>query len=290
MTKVLVIGATGKQGSAVTDLLLEHGHEVVAYVRSAQSPAAQALSTRGAQLGVGDLADPDALAKAGIGTEAIFGLSVPFGAGGKDEEIAQGRLIVDTAAGLGAHLIYSSVRGADRMEGSNIDHADSKQAVEAYLCSREVRATVLGPVYFIENALNLSFSRLGNGVLANALSPDKKLDQVTVLDIAGMAVHAIENPDELIGKRIDLASDCITGEEAASVLSEVLGQEIPYRQIPLNQVRQWAGDEMADMFQRFEDNTDFLDIAALHTQYPTVQWHSYADWARSVDWERVLPG
>ncbi len=111
---------------------------------------------------------------------------------------------------------------------------------------------------------------------------------MTVLDIAGMAVHAIENPDDLVGKRIELASDCITGEGAARVLSEVLGREIPYRQMPLDQVRQWAGDEIADMFQRFEENTDFLDIVALRAQYPTVQWHSYADWATTVDWDTVL--
>ncbi|MFF5232980.1 hypothetical protein [Dactylosporangium sp. NPDC000521] len=44
------------------------------------------------------------------------------------------------------------------------------------------------------------------------------------------------------------------------------------------------------MFQRFEDTTDFLDIAGLHAAYPEVRWHSYADWARTVDWDRVLRG
>ncbi|MET8833199.1 NmrA/HSCARG family protein [Micromonospora sp. NPDC004540] len=288
MTKVLVIGATGKQGGAVTDLLLEHGHEVVAYVRSPESPVATALAARGAQLAGGTLADAEALGRAASGVDAVFGLSVPFGDGGKQEEIAQGRLIVDTAARADAHLVYSSVRGADRIVDSNIDHADSKQVVETYLRGQDVRATVLGPVYFIENVLNLGFSRLGDGVLANPLSPGKKLDQVTVLDIAGMAVHAIEHPDHLVGKRIDLASDSVTGEEAARILSEVTGREIPYRQMPIAQVRQWAGDEIADMFQRFEENTDFVDVAALRAQYPAVAWHSYAEWARTVDWDRLL--
>ncbi|WP_425567744.1 hypothetical protein [Nonomuraea dietziae] len=35
-------------------------------------------------------------------------------------------------------------------------------------------------------------TRLNQGVYAFPLSPERKLDQVTVLDIAGMAVHAIE--------------------------------------------------------------------------------------------------
>ncbi|MEU4528463.1 NmrA/HSCARG family protein [Micromonospora ureilytica] len=286
MTTVLVIGATGRQGGAVADLLLQHGHEVTAYVRSPESPPAQALSTAGARLAVGDLGDPVALADAAHGVDAVFGLSVPFGSGGKDEEITQGRLLVDAAAE--AHLVYSSVRGADRMVETDIDHADSKQHIEAYLRKQQVRATVLGPVYFMENALNTGFSRLTDGVLANPLSPGKPLDQVTVRDIAGLAVHAIEHPERFVGERIDVISDRVTGEEAARVLSDVLGREIPYQQLPLHQVRQWAGDEIADMFQRFEDNTDFVDVDALHAAYPDVAWHRYADWARTVDWDRVL--
>ncbi|MEV4822948.1 NmrA/HSCARG family protein [Micromonospora sp. NPDC049274] len=288
MTTVLVIGATGKQGGAVAELLLEHGHDVTAYVRSPESPSAVALAAAGVRLAVGDLADPQALANAAHGTDAIFGLSVPFGAGGKEEEVTQGRLLVDTAARAGTHLVYSSVRGADRLVATDIDHADSKQLVEAYLRERQVPATVLGPVYFMENALNVGFSRLTDGVLANPLSPGKPLDQVTVRDIAGLAVHAIEHPDRFVGERIDVVSDRVTGEEAARILGEVLDREIPYRQMPLDQVRQWAGDEIADMFQRFEDTTDFADIDALHARYPDVAWHSYADWARTVDWDHVL--
>ncbi|MEU8147234.1 hypothetical protein [Nonomuraea sp. NPDC048901] len=44
---------------------------------------------------------------------------------------------------------------------------------------------------------------------------DAEVAQVTVLDIAGMAVYAIEHPAELVGERVDLASDRVTGEEAA---------------------------------------------------------------------------
>ncbi|MEV0237479.1 NmrA family NAD(P)-binding protein [Nonomuraea sp. NPDC050786] len=95
-------------------------------------------------------------------------------------------------------------------------------------------------------------------MLANPLTLGKPLDQVSVLDIAGMAVHAVENPDELVGERIDIASDRVTGQEAARMLSEVLGREIPYQQMPLDMVRQWAGEEVATMFENFENDTDFL--------------------------------
>jgi uncharacterized protein YbjT (DUF2867 family) len=288
MTTVLVTGATGKQGGAVADLLLEHGHNVIGYVPSPDAPPAQALSAKGARLATGDLADAGALTSAAATAEAVFGLSVPFGAGGKEQEIAQGRSLVDVAAQLGIHLVYSSVRGADRIVNSNIAHASSKQLIEAYLRDRDVPATVLGPTYFMENTLNVAFNRLREGVLAMPLSPDKKLDQVTVLDIASMAVHALENPDQFVGRRIDLASDSVTGRQAAAVLSDVLGRDIPYQQLPIDQVRRRAGDEVANMFQRFEDNTYFLDITALRRNHPAVQWHSFADWAKTIDWGRLL--
>jgi uncharacterized protein YbjT (DUF2867 family) len=288
MTTVLVAGATGKQGGAVADLLLQRGHVAVAYVRSPDASAARALADRGARLAVGDLSDPEALAKAVADVDAVFGLSVPFGPGGRDQEVAQGELLVDVAARADVHLVLSSLRGADRLVDSQVAHASSKQLIEAHLREVGGPATVLGPTYFMENTLNVKFNQLGNGVLAMPLSPDKKLDQVTVLDIAGMALHAVENPGEMVGRRVDLASDSVSGVEAAAALSQALGREIPYRQTPIEQVRQWAGDELANMWQRFEDNTFHLDIAQLRAAYPTVAWHGFADWVATVDWDRVL--
>jgi len=46
------------------------------------------------------------------------------------------------------------------------------------------------------------------------------------------------------------------------VRAHAAGQELP-----LDQVRQWAGNEIADMFQRFEVNADFVDVAGLSAKY-----------------------
>ena len=288
MTRVLVAGVTGRQGGAVADLLLTRGHAVTGLVRSSESRGVAELLARGAEVVVGDLSDGEALVRAVEKADAVFGLSVPFGNGGQEQEIQQGRLLVDAAAATGAHLVYSSVRGADRLSDSRVAHAGSKQIIEQHLQRRPVAATVLGPTYFMENLLNVRFTGLASGRLSLPLSPDKKIDQVTVLDIAGMAVHAIENPTSMIGKRVDLASDSVTGSEMASALSEVLGAEIPYAPMPIEQVRQRAGAELAAMFERFETNTDFVDITALREDYPAVRWHDFTSWARTVDWPRIL--
>ena len=55
-----------------------------------------------------------AAAEAASGASAVFGISVPFGPGGLVQEVAQGKLLIEVAADLGLHLVFSSVRGADR--------------------------------------------------------------------------------------------------------------------------------------------------------------------------------
>lgn len=288
MADVLVIGATGRQGGAVARRLLARGHAVACYVRSRDTPAAARLRASGMELREGDLLDPQALQRATTGVDAVFGLTVPFGAGGPEEEIRQGRALIAAAAARGAFLVYSSVRGADRPAGGGVSHARSKSVVEQDLRAAGIPAVVLAPVYFMENLLNVAFTRLADGVLALPLTPDHPLDQVTVEDIAGLAGYAVEHPEEVAGRRIELASDTVTGRQAAAVLTEVLGREIPYRQTPLDQVRQWAGADIAAMFQRFQETTEHVDTQALRVDYPEVGWHRFPDWARTVDWDAVL--
>jgi len=287
MSTVLVIGATGKQGGAVGRRLLERGHTVLAYVRNPESEAARSLTGAGAELVPGDLADPNGLGSAAAGTDAISSLTVPSTAD-NDAEMSQGRLLIDAAADAGTHLVYSSVRGADRLTDSDVAHAGAKQLIEAQLRDRCPTATVLGPTYFMENLANVDFTGLRRGVYATPLSADKPLDMVTVLDIAAMAVHAIENPGEMAGRRIDLTSDRLTGRQVAHTLGDLLGRDIPYQQLPLDQVRAWAGPQVATMFEKFEANTSYVDTATLHRDYPELGWHSFTDWAARIDWERLI--
>jgi uncharacterized protein YbjT (DUF2867 family) len=48
--KILVTGATGQQGGSLARLLLEKKHKVHALTRNTQSPAAQDLRNRGANI------------------------------------------------------------------------------------------------------------------------------------------------------------------------------------------------------------------------------------------------
>jgi hypothetical protein len=90
----------------------------------------------------------------------------------------------------------------------------------------------------------------------------------------------LERRKLFLGKRIDIASDEMTGEQAAKILSDELGHRIRYVHIPLEQVRQ-ANEDMARMFEWYERIGTGIDITSLHQEYPEVNWLTFKDWARS---------
>ena len=135
-------------------------------------------------------------------------------------------------------------------------------------------------------ALPLSPSRilgLQQGQVALPLSPSRILQQIAVENVAEFAALALERRNSFIGKRIDIASDEITGEQAAKVLSNELGRKIRYEQVPMEQIRQ-ASEDLAVMYEWFERIGTGVDVAALHKQYPEVNWLTFKDWVKSQNW------
>src|SRR6201990_1962177 len=116
-------------------------------------------------------------------------MTTPFG--GTDLEIQQGVAAADAAKAAGVHLVFTSVGSANRQTG--VPHFDSKYEVEKHIAKIGVRATVLAPVYFMEN-LYFGKDQLAKGVYATPLPPARQLAQVSVADIGAVAVRLIEDP------------------------------------------------------------------------------------------------
>ena len=280
--RVLVTGATGKQGGAVVGALLTRGHQVRALTRNSGSAAAQRLRQEGVETAVGDFNDHGSLVRAARGVDAVFVMSTPFQQG-PAKETAQGLAVTDAVKAAGvAHVIYTSVASADRATG--IPHFDSKYEVERHLHASDVSFTIVAPVFFMENVLQpWTLSGLRQGKLAMALPSKRSLQQVAVADIGAFVAALIERGETVFGRRIDIAGDELTGDEAAAVLANVTGREIRYEGFPPAVLRAQSED-LARMFEWFDGTGYDADIENLRRDFPEVKWHTFEDWARKQDW------
>jgi uncharacterized protein YbjT (DUF2867 family) len=273
--KILVTGATGQQGGSLARLLLQKKHKVYALTRNTQSAAAQDLRNKRANIVKGDLDDSDSLEHAVKDVESVFLMGTPF-EDGTEGEIRRGKLMADIAKeNKVEHLVYSSVANADKNTG--IPHFESKYKVEQHIKNLGIPHTIIGPTFFMENLLGPG---LEQGQLALPLSPSSILQQSALENIAEFSALVLERYKPFLGKRIDIASDEVTGEQAAKILSDVLEYKIKYVPVPLQQVYQ-ANEDMARMYEWYEKVGTGIDIASLHQEYPEVNWLTFKDWAGS---------
>lgn len=281
---VVVTGATGKQGGAVAKGLLERGHAVRAVTRSPDSPKAKELAKAGATLVQASLEDTAAMTKALEGATSLFAMTTPFEKG-TDAEKKQGISAADAAKAAGVHLVFTSVGSADRSTG--IPHFDSKYEVEKHIAAIGARATILAPVYFMEN-LWFGRDQVAKGVYAVPLPSNRKLAQVAVEDIGAVAVRVLEDADRFAGKRYDLAGDDLTGDETVAILSRVTGRPFTYFQVPIDVIRQRMGEDGAKMYEWFDRVGYSFDLSALRQEFPDVRFHDFEAWAKEQDWKAVF--
>jgi len=283
---VLVSGATGQQGGALARVLLEKGHQVRAFVRRPDSPEIAELERLGAELAEGDFEEPSTIERAARGMDAVFVVATPFEAG-MEAETRHGIAAADAAKTSGvSHLVYSSVAGADQDTG--IPHFDSKRKVEAHIEGLGIPHTIVAPVYFMDNLLApWTLPQLKKGSLPMALPSSRPLQQIAVSDIAAFAALVLESREEFVGRRVDIASDELAGEEVAEVLTRVTGREIHYVELPIEQVRQAMGADGVRMFEWFDRVGYSADIATLRRDHPEVGWHTLEDWAKEQEWSAL---
>lgn len=279
---VLVAGATGLQGGAVARLLLEKGHQVRALTRKPATAAASRLEEAGAEIFAGDLADEASVERAAEGADAFFLVATPSEEGAA-AEVRQGEAAARASKRAGVkHVVYSSVAGADR--GTGLPHFDSKREIEQYVAGLGVPYTVVAPVFFMENLLApAALDRLRAGTLSLALPPRKKLQLVAVADLAALTRLVVERPGVFQGKRLEVASDELTGPEIAKALSHASGSSIGFSRAALSDVRA-SSEDLGRMFEWLGEVGFHADVEGLRRAWPEVGWHDLRAWAREQDW------
>lgn len=283
---ILVTGATGKQGGATARALLAAGRPVRALVRNPRTPAAVRLAALGVTLVLGDLDDPGSLRAAMAGVHGVFSVQTFMTKAGLGGEVRRGRAVADAAAASGvAHLVYSSVGGADRASG--VPHFDSKWAIEGHLRSLPVPSTVLRPAFFMDNFTEHPPVLVeGTLVVRLALRPDTRVQLVALEDIGAFAAQAFDDPDTYLGATLELAGDELAGPEIAAGFGIAGGVPARFEELTLDQVARNPAipfsHEIALMFEWFQNAGYAADIAALRAQHPPLR--TFDDWLDSQTW------
>jgi uncharacterized protein YbjT (DUF2867 family) len=283
---IAVTGATGQQGGAAARHLLSKGWKVRALTRDPGKPAAQALASAGAEIVQADNDDRASLDHAlqgAYGTFSVQNFWLPgVGAGG---EVRQGISIADAAKAAGIqHFVYTSVGAAHR--GMGQAHFASKWEIEQYIQSLDLPYTILRPVAFMEN-YNWQRAAITNGTLTGwGLRPDKGLQLVAVDDVGVFAALVFEDPQDYLGKTLEIAGDELTEPQIAATFARVIGRPVRLAVPPMQEGAQPTEEQIA-MFQFFNNIGYDADIAALRRIYPgLITLESYL---RKNGWENAAP-
>lgn len=247
---IVVFGATGTIGGQVLRHLQEQGADVRAVARTQEK--ADALGGV-----VADLADPSTLPAAVAGADHVF---VATTASADQTQIESN--LVDALAGTGTHLVKLAAMGYDAVPPDQaIALSASHARVVAYAKEKGVPLTVLAPSGFMTNLL-ASAATIQQGQLY-ASAGDGGLAWVDPADIGAVAAHVLTSSGH------EGASYDITGPEVlnhgqvAGLLTEVLGHEVAYVDVPPEQftgslrsagLDPWLADALGELNQLYRQH------------------------------------
>ncbi|MCA1585088.1 MAG: NmrA family NAD(P)-binding protein [Acidobacteria bacterium] len=221
--KVLVLGATGTVGGAVTRALQEQGVDVAALTRSAEKAS---TLPKGVEARVGDLNQPQEVGSAFKGVDGLFLLNAVT-----SSELQEGLFALHWAKHHAVkHLVYLSVQHTER--APHIPHFASKAMIEQAIKKSGVPHTIVQPNNFFQNDYWFKDALLQYGVYPQPLG-SAGIDRVDVRDIAAAVASAFgKGPDKrtyVLG-----GPDSWTGESTAAIWSKHLGRPIRYAGDDLN--------------------------------------------------------
>lgn len=221
---VVVTGATGRQGRAVTGALLAAGWPVRAMTRHPEQSAARKLAAAGAELVVADMEDPASLDRAFTGAYGVYSVQ-NFMTSGLDGEVRQGHNVADAArrAGIG-HLVQGSAGTGDR--GTGVGSFECKLDIEEHLAQLGLPATVLRPMAFMELMTDRAFFPPAGvwHVWPHLAGWDCRVPWLSCHDLGRIVERVFAQPQRFTGAQLRLAADVRSLRECKETYARVRGR------------------------------------------------------------------
>ena len=247
--RILVLGGTGKVGSALVPELLSRGHEVRVLTRDPKKAASLPAGAAGV---VGDLNDIATVRPACRGVDGMFllnGLSMT--------EAHEGLTGLNAAMLEGVRrIVYMTVH---RLESAaHLPHFGAKIGIEEAVRRSGISWTILRPNSFFQNQL-MYRPAIERGFYPEPVG-SHGVSRIDVRDIAEVAAAALTTAGH-DSKTYDLAgATAWTGPATAELWSRVLGKPVVYAGDDLDaweaQARQflppWLAFDLRRMYEHFQ--------------------------------------
>ena len=310
---IAVVGATGAQGGGLVRAILDDpdgGFAARAITRNPDSDGARELAALGAEVVGADLDDVDSLKRAFDGAYGAFCVTAFWEHFSPEREMAQARNMAAAAKDAGVeHVIWSTLEDTrqwvplddDRMPTLmgqyKVPHFDGKGESDRIFADLGVPTTFLLTSFYWDNLIHFGMGprRGDDGRLVFALPMgDRKLPGIAVEDIGRSALGIFKRGGELIGTRVGIAGEHLTGGEMAGALSRALGREVVYSAVPFEVYRGLdfpGADDLGNMFQFKHDFEEVFcgarDLGFARSVNPALQ--SFDAWL-AANKERIPIG
>jgi len=264
---IVVTGATGRQGGAVTRSLLADGWHVRALTRNAQSEKAKAVSALGAEVVQGNMEDRESLRSAFQGAYGVYSVQNPM-ISGEEGEIRQGKHVADTAKEAGVqHLVYGST-GFGKPTG--IGSWDSKLQVEAFMKSLGIPLTILRPKAFTDIMTDKTFYPQVSTwyLMPKFMGADRSVGLLSTYDLGIIAAKVFASPERFIGQDIPLASDVKSIAQSRVIYRDVMGKKPSRFPMPVWMFKRFVGTDLITMWQWLEKSDVHFDTEPTFAIHP----------------------
>ncbi|CAF1047989.1 unnamed protein product [Adineta ricciae] len=298
---VTVIGATGAQGGAVVQSLIQTGkYQIRGLTRDAKSEKALSVAKLSDQVEMAtcDINKREDLERAFKDSWAVYALT-NFSIQ-PEVEIQQGKLMADVTDSLKIpYLIFSTLENVDKLSNGqlNVPHFTQKALIRDYIKEKHPNLKVIyvQSAFYMQNWQNRSKpQKLPDGTIVFASPLDQKATlHIGDADDTGPIVREIlENPEKLVGQDICICSEEICFEDISKVFTKVTGIPSISKTLTEEEFRGTTSflpkliqDDLFYMYKWFEQYGCFGKHKDWTTGKQLTHLNTFEDWLKKTGWK-----
>ncbi len=253
MSKIILFGASGQQGSAIAQKLISAGHTIIAPVRSSKSE--EQLNQQGIETRRTDFSIPSLTSIIQDGDKVVLQVPVVIT---PSEMIVFAENALKAIAKAGALPTVFNISSIVPNEFIGLPGPDARLTLKNLAQQLVPDAIVLSSTLYLENFSQAYRQAIEQGgVIPQAIPNDIPVAYLSFDDLASYILAALEK-EELKGRFIPIGgSEALTGTQLSEKLSTLLGKHIHYQAI--------SPEELAGFLSPMIGETTALQVAEMYS-------------------------